>query len=161
MAAAARRYLRVWVASEKAAWAYVEWDTVESIEELGEGLFRVSLVMQLLHRTGEETARLPEERVEILVRVNGEEISIADLPAPAAAMPIAIDIPSIESTEVPGAVENAALEAVIPWGAGTVVSGAMVEGRWRIELLVETAGGLSREVAVWLTSDGELATPVR
>jgi hypothetical protein len=161
VAAAARRYLREWVAAGDDSWAYVEWDVVESIDDLGDGLFRVLIRMQLLHTTGTETVRLPEEGVEVLVRFAGGEVSIADLPSPIvhAALPVAV--PLVEPTQIPPVVAAAALEGVAPWGTGAIVSGGRMGGRWRIELLVESSGGLSREAVIWLTSDGERTTPER
>lgn len=161
VAAAARRYLREWIAVDVDSWAYVEWDAVESVDDLGGGLFRVLLRMQLLHTAEGETKRLPEESLEILVRVDGEAISIADLPSPTDAAPLALALPSVESVEIPPALAAAALKEVAHWGRGAIVFGGVVEDRWRIEMVVETGEGLSREVVVWLTADGERTTPKR
>ena len=160
VAAAARRYLREWAATGD-GWAYVEWDVVESIDDLGDGLFRVLLRMRLLHTNDGETVRLPEEGVEILVEVDGGDISIADLPSPVADTILPVAIPLVESAQIPPVVAAAALEEVAPWGTGEIVAGGVMGDRWRIELLAKNSGGLSRAVVVWLTSDGERTTPER
>lgn len=159
VAASAERFVRQWLGGAGERWAYVEWTVVESVEDLGQGRFRVHLLMQLLSGAEDETVRLPVEAVVLTIRLEGDEVSVVDLPVPIPAARLSVDRPVIAATDPPPAVVTGALGAVAPWGEGTVVSSGLVGDRWRVEVSVKSPDGLVRTVAVWLTSDGERTDP--
>lgn len=159
VSAAAERFVRRWLGETGERWGYVEWAVVESTEDLGEGRFRVQLLMQVLSGSDEGTVRLPVEAVELTVKVAGDEVSVIDLPAPLAASRLDVDQPVMVADDAPPVVISGALSAVEPWGEGRVVSSGLVGDRWRVEVAVESADGLVRTVAMWLTPDGERTDP--
>ena len=165
--ATAERFLRNWATDSGESWTYVEWTTVDSVADLGGGLFQVSLLMQLLHGGEEEAVRLPVEGVVITIQVDGDEMSVVDLPVPIVVKPVKLLDPLIggsdsvvESGEIPDAVAKAALERVASWGIGTIVGGRRVGDLWRVEVSAQSALGPVRSVAVWLAADGSPRHPV-
>lgn len=159
VSAAAERFVRRWLGGTGERWGYVEWAVVESTQDLGEGRFRVRLLMQVLSGSDEGTVRLPVEAVELTVKVAGDEVSVVDLPVPLAASRLDVDQPAMVADDPPPEVIAGALSAVEPWGVGLVVSSGRVGDRWRVEVAVESTDGLVRSVAVWLSPDGERTDP--
>ena len=165
--ATAERFLRNWATDSDESWTYVEWTTVDSVADLGDGLFQVSLLMQLLHGGEEGAVRLPVEGVVVTIQVDGDEMSVVDLPAPTGVKPVnVLDplvgalYPVVESGEIPDAVATAALERAASWGVGTISGGRRVGDLWRVEVSVESVLGPVRSVAVWLAADGSPRHPM-
>ncbi|MDF1598118.1 MAG: hypothetical protein P1T08_18775 [Acidimicrobiia bacterium] len=161
VATTAERYARQWAEGRSDdSWTYVEWVAVESTEDVGEGLFRVRLLMQLLHGGEDGTVRLPVEGIEVMVLIDEESVSVLDLPSPARVGTVPVISPPVDPTEVPEAVASAALDVVSPWGVGTIIGGGVADDRWRVEVAVGSDRGLERVVAVWLNPDGSPTHPM-
>jgi hypothetical protein len=160
VATTAERYVREWAGRSDDSWTYVEWVAVDSVEDVGEGLFQVRLLMQLLHGGEDGTVRLPVEGVEVMVLVEDESLSIVDLPSPARIGTVPVTSPPVEPAEPPEVVASAALDVTAPWGAGTILNTGVVGDRWRVEVEVASDPGPVRVVAVWLTPDGSPTFPM-
>lgn len=160
VATAAERYVREWANGSGDSWRYVEWVAAESVDDLGDGLFRVSLAMQLLVGGESGTVRLPVEGLDVMVKVAGDSTSVVDLPIPAVMESVAVTPPVVEPAVLSELLTQAALRAADPWGSGTIVGGGIVGDRWRVEVSVESPSGPVRLIAVWLTPDGSPTLPV-
>ena len=160
VATVAERYVREWANRSGDSWMYVEWAAAESVDDLGDGLFRVRLLMQLLAGGESGTVRLPLEAMDVMVKVAGESTSVVDLPVPVVMESLAVIPPVVEPTVLPELLTQAALRAADPWGSGTIVGGGPIGDRWRIEVSVESPYGPVRVIAVWLTPDGSPTLPL-
>ncbi len=160
VASVAERYVRRWVGSSDDSWSYVEWMVVESVEDLGDGIFSVTVLMQLLAGGEAGTVRLPVEGLVVSVLVDGDAVAVVDLPTPVGVGALSVGRPVVGNAEIPAVVAQAALDTVAPWGTATVVGGGPVADRWRVEVEVESSEGLLRTVAVWMSPDGSPLAPV-
>ncbi|HSR45493.1 MAG TPA: hypothetical protein VLT15_09715 [Acidimicrobiia bacterium] len=154
VASVAERYVRRWAGGSDDSWSYVEWIIVDSVEDLGDGRFTATVLMQLLVAGETGTVRLPVEGLVITVLVDGDVVSVVDLPSPVGVGALSVGRPVAGNAEIPAAVARGALDAVAPWGTATVVGGGPVDDRWRVEVEVESSGGLLRTVAVWMSPEG-------
>jgi len=160
VATAAERYVREWANRSGDSWRYLEWIAAESVDDLGDGLFRVRLLMQLLVGGESGTVRLPVEGLDVVVKLAGDSTSVVDLPIPAVVDSVTATTPIVESAVLPELLTQAALRAADPWGSGTIVGGGTVGDRWRVEVAVESPSGPGRLIAVWLTPDGSPTLPL-
>jgi hypothetical protein len=159
-AATAERFLRQWTSPVDGPWTYVEWATADKVEDLGDGLFRVRMVFQLLHGGTEGTVRLPVEAAEVTVKIEGEAANVIDGPIPAQVVQTVVVEPAAEPADLPDALGAAALETASVWGSPTILNGGLVDDLWRVVVEIQSPSGPLRTVAVWLTPDGRPADPV-
>lgn len=128
-----------------------------TVEDAGNGLFRVVLVVRSLAAAdGEEYHRQPARAVEMVV--SPDSSIVMDLPRPVP-LPVPGDIesPVFESGDAPQPVMAAAMEQATLWGSPSPepLSVGMTDGRWRVVLLVEDDAGMAWPVAGWFDASGE------
>lgn len=160
VASAAELYVRRWGSSGvESGWRYVEWTSIAAVEDLGDGRFGVTLVLQLIEGGEGDPVRRPVEAARVTVELEGDDVTVVDLPVPVDVDPPPLAGHATVPAEVPPAIAAAARDVAAVWGPASVVESGLVGQTWRVVLEVESVAGPARLVAVWLTSDGEPVHP--
>lgn len=128
-----------------------------TVEEAGNGLFRVVLIVRsLAAANGEDYHRQPARAVDVVV--SPESVTVLDLPRPVP-LPASgiIESPVLEAGDAPPPVMAAAIEQAALWGSPKPepLSVGTTDGRWRVVLLVEDDAGMTWPVAGWFDPSGE------
>jgi hypothetical protein len=142
--------------------SYVEWVEPFSVEQLGDGLYRVGVVFGMLEGADVSTlTRLHPMAVAVAVAVDGGEAAVVDLPMP-------IESPSsgkialwpLPEQDVPETIIDAAEQEALLWGEGPeVVAAGRGAAGWRVEVLVSDSAGVRWPMAVWVDEEGPIAAP--
>jgi len=142
--------------------SYVEWAEPFSVEQIGDGLYRVGVVFGMLG--GEDVStltRLEPAAVAVVVEVEGGGAGVVDLPMPVeppARSEIAVWPDATQ--DVPASVIDAAEQAASVWGSDPMVAAASQgDAGWRIEVLVSDEAGIRWPMAVWIDGDEPVVTP--
>lgn len=160
VASAAEQYVRSWGSSGvESGWRYVEWTSTAAVEDLGDGRFGVTVVLQLIEGGPGDPVRRPVEAARVTVELEGDDLTVVDLPVPADLDPPALAEHAAVPGEPPPAIAAAAREVASVWGDASVLEAGQVGQTWRVVLDVESVAGPARLVAVWLTPDGEPVHP--
>lgn len=133
--------------------SYVEWAEPFGIEQVGDGLYRVEVVLGMLSGGDSSTLRRLEPRaVAVVVAVAAGEAGVVDLPIPIGPpAKAASTVWPDGARDIPETVVDAAKQRASVWGSDPeVVAAGEDDHGWRVEVLVSDEAGVRWPMAVWI-----------